>query len=310
MDRTQNKVNKSVGVRAGRDHQGSLVKFVTRSNRPTRRRVGGDTVTMARMLEKSTSIRSTKAVKHLVGIVAVGVVLAMGWQLVYRYESHGGLLMASPSQTFASLLAEARSGLLWTNLAITGSEFGLGLCVGVVAGLALGMVLALTRRSISGALKPWVSVAYSTPLIALTPLFILYFGLGIGSKVAVVFLVALFPVALNTATGLEGVDQFLDEMLRSLGASKFQRFKKLIWPSSIPQIAGGIRLAIGRGVTAVVAAELLGSTGGMGYNILSASQTFNIARLFADVIVLAIIGGLLMQGVNILDRSVQRWKVG
>lgn len=159
-------------------------------------------------------------------------------------------------------------------------------------------------RSVGAVLRPWLAAGYATPLIVLTPLFIVWFGIGIWSKVAIGFLVMLFPILINTALGVSTADQQLIEMMRSLGARERQIIWKVVVRGSVPHITTGLRLGVGRGFTAVVAAELLGSSAGMGYRVLYASQTFDIPVILAYVVVLAAIGALLITALEWLNHRI------
>ena len=146
------------------------------------------------------------------------------------------------------------------------------------------------------ALQPWISGLYATPTIALAPLFILWLGIGIWSKVLVVIFLVLFPVTINTEAGLRTTSERLIEMLRSFGASPRQIFFKVSLPSAMPFILAGLKLGIGRGLIGVVVAELFGSRAGLGRLISQSADFFNMPELFAGVVVLAFAGIVMTAG--------------
>jgi len=156
-------------------------------------------------------------------------------------------------------------------------------------GIAFGFAMANSVRW-KQALQPWISGFYATPTIALAPLFILWLGIGIWSKVLVVIFLVLFPVTINTEAGLRTTSERLIEMLRSFGASPRQIFFKVSLPSAVPFILAGLKLGIGRGLIGVVVAELFGSRAGLGRLIAQSADAFNMPELFAGVIVLAVAG--------------------
>ncbi len=165
------------------------------------------------------------------------------------------------------------------------------------------------------ALQPWISGLYATPTIALAPLFILWLGIGIWSKVLVVIFLVLFPVTINTEAGLRTTSERLIEMLRSFGATPRQIFFKVSLPSALPFILAGLKLGIGRGLIGVVVAELFGSRAGLGRLISQSADAFNMPELFAGVIVLAVAGiamtagfGWLEKQARALDQGLSRWR--
>jgi NitT/TauT family transport system permease protein len=155
---------------------------------------------------------------------------------------------------------------------------------------------------------PWVSAIYSTPIVALSPLLILWFGLGLASKVVVVFVVAVFPVLVNTQAGIESADEGLIETARAFGARRTQIFTKVLLPASVPFIVAGLRLGVGRGLVGVVVAELFGATSGLGYMITVASQVFDMGGLFAAVVILAAAGVISTEAIKMLERRLAPWR--
>ncbi len=202
-------------------------------------------------------------------------------------------MFVGPEQTFSRLATLLTDGTLASDLRVTALEFLIASAMATAAGVGVGILVGYFRP-VGILLEPWLAAGFSTPLIALTPLFIIWFGIGIWSKVAIVFIVMIFPIIINTALGVSSADPNLIDVMRSMAASRRQIIGKVIVRGSIPHITAGLRLSVGRGFTAVVAAELLGSSAGMGYRILDASQTFDIPLILAYVVVLAVIGATLM----------------
>ena len=227
----------------------------------------------------------------------------LAWELLFRVTLGNGLFFASPEATFGRLADLVQDGTLAADMKVTTEEFLIATVLATVVGIATGVVVGYFRP-VGMVLEPWLAAGYSTPLIALTPLFIIWFGLGIWSKVAVVFIVMVFPLIINTALGVSSADPNLIDVMKSLGASRWQIIWKVIIRGSIPYISAGLRLGVGRGFTAVVAAELLGSSSGMGYEILLASQTFDVPLILAYVVVLAVIGAALMMGLEALNKYI------
>ena len=242
---------------------------------------------------------------RVAGIVSVVVGLLI-WELVSRVLVANALFLAAPTQIFAAIVALARSGELWRHLGISAVEFALGYSIASVLGIAAGLAMA-NSAVVKQAMSPWVSGLYATPTIALAPLFILWFGIGVWSKVLVVILLVFFPVVINTEAGLRTTSERLIEMLRSFGATPRQIFVKVSLPSAVPFILAGLKLGIGRGLIGVVVAELFGSRAGLGRLISASADSFNMPELFAGVAVLAVAGILMTAGFTWLEGRLVPW---
>jgi NitT/TauT family transport system permease protein len=228
------------------------------------------------------------------------------WELVSRLFVTNPLFLAAPSQIFAALVQLAKSGQLGHDIWVSSVEFFLGYCIAALIGIALGLTMASSDRA-KQALQPWVSGLYATPTIALGPLFILWMGIGIWSKVVVVVLLVLFPVAINTEAGLRTTSERLIETLRCFGATRRQIFFKLSLPSAMPFILAGLKLGIGRGLIGVVVAELFGSRAGLGQLISQSADSFNMPNLFVGVVILAVAGIVGIAGFTWLERRLVPW---
>lgn len=236
------------------------------------------------------------------GSVLTGLVL---WELAGRLVSNP-LFLATPSQTLGALAELWSSGELLFHTWVSGQEFVLGFALAAVLGIAIGLATA-TSETFKTVSDPWVSGLYATPIIAIAPLFILWFGIGVFSKVLVVFSLVIFPIVINTDAGIRNTDRQLIEAVRSFGASQHQIFLKVLLPSALPFILAGLRLGVGRGLIGVVVGEMFGSRAGLGYLIIQAAEVFNMPQLFAGVVVLAAAGILLTAAFQWLERRLTRW---
>lgn len=243
--------------------------------------------------------------RYLAGLFSVIGGLAL-WEVVSRFLVANPLFLASPSQIAVAIYNLARSGQLWHHIGVSAAEFALGYAIASVLGVALGLAMAASQTA-KQALQPWVSGLYATPTIALAPLFILWFGIGIWSKVLVVISLVVFPVAINTEAGLRTTSERLMEMLRSFGATPAQIFVKVSLPSAVPFILAGLKLGIGRGLIGVVVAELFGSRAGLGNLISQSADAFNMPELFAGVVVLAFAGIVMTAGFGWLEARLVPW---
>ena len=242
---------------------------------------------------------------HLAGIVSVLSGLLF-WELVSRLLVANALFLAAPSQIVYAIYQLTLSGELGRHIYISSIEFVIGYVIAAVIGIALGFGMASNAR-FKQAMQPWISGFYATPTIALAPLFILWLGIGIWSKVLVVIFLVLFPVTINTEAGLRTTSERLIEMLKSFGASRSQIFFKVSLPSALPFILAGLKLGIGRGLIGVVVAELFGSRAGLGRLISQSADAFNMPELFAGVIVLAVAGIAMTAGFGWLEKRLVPW---
>jgi NitT/TauT family transport system permease protein len=228
------------------------------------------------------------------------------WEIAARGFVNSKLFLAAPTQVVAAIGPLWSSGELQVHIYTSAIEFALGYGVACVLGVAFGFLIASSKRC-KQALQPWVSGLYATPTVALAPLFILWFGVGIFSKIVVVALLVIFPVIINTETGLRQTPQNLVETVRSFGASRRQIFYMVSLPAALPFIFAGLRLGIGRGLIGVVVAELFGARSGLGQLIQQSAETFNMPALFVGVVVLAVAGIVLTSGFVWLEKRLVPW---
>jgi NitT/TauT family transport system permease protein len=228
------------------------------------------------------------------------------WEAASRLAVDNSLFLAAPSQIVLAIIHLAASGQLGRHIEISAIEFALGYGIASLMGIAIGLLMAESPRA-KDILQPWISGLYATPTIALGPLFLLWFGIGIWSKVLVVITLVLFPVVINTEAGLRTTSERLIEMLRSFGATRSQIFIKLSLPSAAPFVLAGLKLGIGRGLIGVVVAELFGSRAGLGQLISQSADSFNMPNLFAAVIVLASAGIAMTAGFSWIERKLVPW---
>jgi NitT/TauT family transport system permease protein len=257
--------------------------------------------------QQSVKIKSRKTTRRPLytwGSVIVGLAL---WQLIGTTVVKNSLFLATPVQSILAIVQLWNSGELLKHMILSGQEFIYGFVIASIVGVIVGLFTASFER-ISLVANPWIYGFYATPLIALAPLLILWFGIGIWSKVAVVICLVFFPVAINTNAGVKNTDAHLIEAIRSFGASRLQIFIKVSLPGALPLILTGLRLGVGRGLLGVVVGELAGSRGGLGYLINNAGLIFDLPQLFAGVIVLAVSGILLTTAFHKLESILVPWK--
>lgn len=248
--------------------------------------------------------RAPNATVYTVGSLLTGLLV---WQWLGTTVIKNSLFLATPLQALGGLADLWETGQLQRDLLVSGEEFVLGFLLASAIGILIGLLTASFER-VNLIAAPWISGLYASPIIALAPLLILWFGVGIWSKIAVVFLLVIFPMIINTDAGIRTVDQHLIEAIRSFGANRVQLFLKVSLPSAVPMILAGLRLGVGRGLIGVVVGELAGSRAGIGYSINNASQAFNMPRVFAGVILLSAIGIVLTNLFERLEIVLAPWR--
>src|SRR5712692_8471809 len=210
----------------------------------------------------------TSTVRGLSSLVIVGLV----WEIAGR-SGRWPLILAPISEIWVKFLQLAATGELMRHVLVSLNEFFVGFAIAAVLGILLGIAIA-SSEAVKDFVDPWVSAIYATPTVALAPLFIFMFGIDAPSKMAVVFLLAVFPIVINTATGIRSTEQIYIEAARSFTANRRQIFGKVLIPSALPFIVAGLRLGIGRGLVGVVVGEFIGARAGLGYMIFRSSQGF------------------------------------
>ncbi len=233
--------------------------------------------------------------------------LAILWEVVARYIVRDDRMLAPFTEVVRALIKLFVTGEIWKHLTISGYEFVLGFVLASLAGIAVGLLMGTVRLA-REYLDPWVSGLYAAPLVALAPFYIMFFGVGVSAKVALVFSVVFFPVVVNTFTGIASVDPGMIEVARSFNASRAQILFKVLVPFSLSYIVTGLRLGVGRGLTGVVVGEFFFANAGLGFLVALAGQTFNTPLLFAGVLIFAVAGVALIGGLKHLEQKLAPWR--
>jgi ABC-type nitrate/sulfonate/bicarbonate transport system permease component len=207
-------------------------------------------------------------------------------------------------EAFGQLIA---SGELLKQLAVSLSALAVGFLVSLALGVALGLVLGMSR-TVEAFFEPVINALYATPQVALTPLLMIWLGLGFSVKVAVVFLFAFFPILINTASGAKNVSAAMVEVARAYLASPPQILFKVICPAALPFIMAGVRIAIGRALVGMIIAELFTAITGLGAMLSLYGNIFETAKMFVVIVVLALLGISLIRATQWLERRLAIWK--
>jgi NitT/TauT family transport system permease protein len=238
------------------------------------------------------------------------VVLLLVWQIVpYFMPLKAGtrLFFAVPSQIAGTLWQMIVSGSLWAPLGVSATAFAIGLLIAIVVGLPLGILIG--RSNVLNAMfDPFITAFNATPRLVFLPLLMLWFGIGLWSKVAVVFLGALFPLLINTYEGVRNADRLLINVVRSFGANEWDIARLVVVPNALPFIVVGLRLAIGRAVLGVVVSEFFGSQEGLGVVMVRAASGFKVDVVFAGLIVFAGLSLVMTGLVKLVEDRMSRWR--
>lgn len=240
-------------------------------------------------------------------IVASLVVVVVAWQLVGVSGLVDVKYTSTPAAVVRSGVEMALSGDLWSNAQITLLEFVAGFVLAVAIGVPLGMLMGWRLR-LRQTLEPTLTALYVTPSLALLPLIVLALGIGPVSKIAMVFVEAVITIAVNAMAGVRETDPRLVQAARSFCANEFALFGKVLLPSALPTVMAGLRLGAGRGVIAVIIAELYGGTRGIGLQIATYGQSFTIAPLLFLTLLMAIFGYVVSFALSMAQRRLSSWK--
>ena len=232
--------------------------------------------------------------------------LAVLWEVAGR--TLDSVLIPPLSQIGAAWWKLLSSGKLLSNLTMSLTTLAAGFVLAVLIGIVVGVLMG-RFRAVEHFLDLYVNALMSAPTTAFIPVLILWFGLGVQSRIAVVFLFAVFVIIINTMTGVKQVDRVFVEMARSFGAREKEIFFKIILPAAMPAIMAGVRLGMGRAVKGMVTAEMLLTLTGIGAMIMQYGSSFATDSLFAVILTILMVAMITMKLVQWVDRWLTGWKV-
>jgi NitT/TauT family transport system permease protein len=238
------------------------------------------------------------------------VLLLLVWQVLpYFMPLKAGtkLFFTVPSAVAGTLWRMIATGAIWAPLGVSATAFAIGLGLAIVVGLPLGILLGRSH-TLNAMLDPFITAFNATPRLVFLPLLMLWLGIGLWSKVAIVFLGALFPLLINTYEGVRNADKVLVNVVRAFGANEWDIARLVVLPNSLPFIVVGLRLAIGRAVLGVVVAEFFGAQDGLGVVMVRAASGFRVDVVFAGLIVFAGLSLLMTGLVKLLEDRMSRWR--
>jgi NitT/TauT family transport system permease protein len=239
--------------------------------------------------------------------IGIGAAIVAAWEWGVRARLLDPFFVSRPGAIASRVAAWTMSGAIWGHLAVTLEEAVLGLIVGGVLGIGLGFVLARSPFA-ARVSDPYIKMLNAVPRVVLAPLFLLWFGLGIWSKVALAVTLVFFVMFFNTYQGVRDADRVLIDNVRMLGASERQLVRHVLVPSALTWIFSSLQTSLGFAMVGAVVGEYLGSARGLGYVISQAEGTFDTTGVFAGMFVLAVVVVIVSAGVTRVERYLLRWK--
>lgn len=242
----------------------------------------------------------------LLGTLAMVIFLA-AWEASVSLGLVNPLFISSPTRIARAAVEMFADGSIYGDLQVSGTEFAIGYGLAIVVGVPLGILMGWYRR-FNAVLEPFVSALYATPRIALLPLVMIWFGIGMGSKVAIIFLGAIFPILVNTITGVRTINADFIKVARSFGCNDRQMFLTVALPSSVPLLLTGLRLGLGHALVGIVVGEMYGATRGLGFIIAVAGARFETDRVMVGIILIAALGVAMTEILRQIERRFERWR--
>ena len=242
--------------------------------------------------------------------LSVGAVLLalVSWELAADQRWVNPLVTSSPLRIVGAAYDLSRSGTLGHAVGESASLFAVGFGCALVAGLIVGIAIGWYGR-LSAVLDPFVSMLYSAPLLATIPLIMVWAGIGFTTQVIVVWLVAVFPILINVATGVSSADRDLIQLARSFRGTTWQVLITVVLPGAVPNIVAGVRQGMIQGLVGVVVAEYFVGDNGLGGMIFYAGETLNMSAAFVGVVIFAASAIILTMAIRKLQRQVDYWRV-
>lgn len=235
------------------------------------------------------------------------ILVILVWEVLPRIGVVDPQSLPPFSEVVGGLLRLIFSGVLFENLVASLGRAATGFIAAVVVALPLGILMGWFKR-FERIVDPLLQVCRNTSPLAMYPVFILAFGLGEFSKLAIIFWSTLWPILINTIEGVKGTDPLLIKSARSMAASPLTLFGRVIFPSALPLILTGFRLSAARSVLILVAAEMLGGDKGLGYLIFHSQERFEIPEMYAAIISIIALGLLINHLLVVFEKRVTKWK--
>ncbi len=242
----------------------------------------------------------------LLRLLLLGVLLVV-WEGVVRLKWIDAFFASRPSAIFTSFFADLASGELLHHAGVTGLEMVVGWALGGALGIATGFLLGKFEW-LNALLDPIMYALNGLPRVALAPLFILWFGIGFGSKVAISSSIVYFVCVFATYGGIRSVDHGLVQAVRVLGASEMQVNRKVVLPSCLPWIFSGLKVSVGMALIGAIVGEFIGARSGVGYYISHSASLFDTAGVFVGIFLLMAMAVALNELIKVVEHRLLKWR--
>lgn len=235
------------------------------------------------------------------------VLLVLGcWQLCSDENLVNSSFASSPSRVAIAFWSYIQSKAFRTDISYSGEHFLFGFGLAVIVGIVIGLMLGWFRK-MRLAFNYLLSIANATPTIALVPLIVIWLGIGAKTDIAIVFVIAVFPVIVTTMNGVRTIDRDIIDMAYSMGVRRWRLCRTILIPAALPSITSGVRLAVAAGLIGVVVSEFMAGTAGIGYMMNNAATLSRPADVFVGLFIIAVAGLLLTGMVGLIEKRVRRW---
>jgi NitT/TauT family transport system permease protein len=236
------------------------------------------------------------------------VVFVLLWELLVHWRGIAPIFLPAPSSIAVYLWRMIADGTMEYHLGVTLLRIFAGFLIAAIAGIALGMLMGMSRI-VSRIADLWISALYPLPKISLIPLLIIWLGTGEAYRIVISAITAFFPIVISTYSGIRLADRGLIKAAKDLGANTRQIQFNVVIPAALPSILSGLQLGMGVTIILIVAAEMIGgsSQSGMGYLLINSGQVMETDKVFASLVVLAVMGGVIIKLQQWFDRKVAPW---
>jgi ABC-type nitrate/sulfonate/bicarbonate transport system permease component len=242
----------------------------------------------------------------MLGITGLVLFVAL-WEGAAQLGWLNPVVVSSPGRIVTAFIAQWQSGQFVGDLGVSLAELALGFALSAIVGVAIGIAMGLNRTT-EFALDPFVWFLYSTPLVALYPLIVVWIGFGFATVIAITFLLTVIPIAVNTLSGVRSVDPWVICAVRVFGGNKRDVILKAVLPASLPLVMAGFRIGLSRALIGVVLGEMFSSNAGLGFRMTVYAAHLKTADVFVPLVAFVIIGVITTQLAVMLETRLQSWK--
>jgi ABC-type nitrate/sulfonate/bicarbonate transport system permease component len=256
---------------------------------------------------KARAGRMTKLAEKILPALSI-VIFVLAWELMVRWRGIAPIFLPAPTSIAIQMWQMIAAGTMEFHLGVTLLRIFAGFFVAAVTGIALGLLMGMSRI-VSRIADIWIAALYPLPKISLIPLLIIWLGTGEAYRIVISAITAFFPIVISTYAGIRQVDRGLIKAAEDLGANARQIQLKVVIPAAMPSILAGLQLGMGVTIILIVAAEMIGgsSQSGMGYLLISSGQVMETEKVFASLVMLAIMGAAIIKLQQWIDRRIAPW---